>query len=373
MVTQPFKFDFGPEDAAAEGYVKVGPDCAYDEERGYGFLELAGVSAKAREEGGHGLQHSFCIPFNAAFTVDVPNGNYTVSVLSGDDIVPTCTTIKAGVGRIVIRDAKTAPGQYIRSLFSVNVRNGKLKLAFSGKAPRLNALEITPNSQSATLFLAGDSTVTDQPEDGFPYGGWGQMLSLYLKHDIVVSNHAESGRSSKSFIDEGRLDVIVSEMKPNDFLFIQFGHNDQKPDEERHTDPLTTYPQYLKRYIDVAREKGAFPVLITSVHRRFFDEEGKISNTHGEYLDAVRRLAADEGVPLIDLAEKSKELFEALGEEGTKTIFLWGSPGEFMNFSEGIQDNTHFQEQGAVRIAKLVAEEIRDRRIRPLELYLRGL
>lgn len=365
-----WKFDFGPEGEPQKGYTRVTDGCVYEQSRGYGFASVSGVTAKQRGESDD-LGDAFCIPVDSAFLLDVPNGNYSVSVLLGDHVVPTCTTIKAGAGRLVLRSKRTSAGIFVRERFAVNVRNGQLKLAFSGIAPRLNALEIAAVPQLLTLFLAGDSTVTDQEEGGYPYAGWGQMLQMFFKHDVAVSNHAMSGRSSKSFMNEARLDAIWNEIKPQDFLFIQFGHNDQKPGEGRFADPATTYPENLKRYIDGARERDAIPVLVTSVHRRYYEADGTLRDTHGDYLSAVRKLAAEESVPLIDLADKTKALFEQLGPEGTKNLFMWGAPGEFMNFPAGVEDNTHFQERGGIEIAKLVVEEIRRLNLWPLTMYLR--
>lgn len=367
-----WKFDFGPGGEAANGYVKINESSSYDPQTGFGFLEEAQVTCKNRGEGGE-LRQDFCIPVDATFRVDVPNGNYTVSICLGDALVPTRTTLRAGSGRMIFRNKHTSAGLFIWEKFAVNVRDGCLKLSFSGPAPRVNALEIAATPNSMTLFLAGDSTVTDETPAKFPYAGWGQMMSLYLKHDVAVANHAVSGRSSKSFIDEGRLDPILEEIKAGDYLFIQFGHNDEKDDPKRHTDPESTYPEHLKQYIDGARAKQATPVLITSVHRRFFDAEGRLQDTHGAYLEAVRALAKQEQIALIDLAEKSKELFEALGDEGTKELFMWGAPGEFLNFPAGVEDNTHFQERGAVRIAELVAREIKAQKLWPLFLYIKDI
>lgn len=364
-----FRFDFGPEGAAKEGYTKVNADAAYDPSRGYGFVGGEQVTAVRRND--EPLTGDFCIPFDAKFFVDVPNGNYLVTLVIGDAIAPTLTTLKTNREHFVLRDFKTVAGQYARKQFGVNVRDGKLKLSFGGIAPRINSLEIAPSQQQITLFLAGDSTVTDPDEGGFPFSGWGQMLSYFFRHDVVVANHAIGGRSSKSFISEGRLDAIMEEMKEGDFLFIQFGHNDQKSDEERFTDPATTYKDYLKKYIDAARSKNATPVLMTSVHRRYFSDDGKLQDTHKDYLVAVRQLAADEEVALIDLAEKSSRLFEELGPEATKSIFLWGAPGEWVNLSNGVQDNTHFQENGGMRIAELVAEGIRELNLSPLPIFMK--
>ncbi len=365
-----WKFDFGVLGQTADGYTKVTADTAYGEAAGYGFLNTSNVTGKDRGEGG-ALKRDFCIPFDTAFRVDVPNGLYTATLTIGDAHLATQTTIRTGSGHIVCLDRRTAAGLFAKEMFSVYVRDGVFKLSFSGAAPRLNALELAATPERLALFLAGDSTVTDQDESGYPYAGWGQLLSMYFKHDVAIANHAQSGRSSKSFIDEGRLAAIDAELKADDFLFIQFGHNDEKADEERHTDPASSYPAYLRQYINTARLKKAHPVLVTSVHRRFFEEDGMIQDTHGEYLEAVRRLAQEEQVPLIDLADLSRKLFEQLGVEETKNVFMWGAPGEFINFPGGVQDNTHFQERGAMLLARLVAEEIKALNLWPLTLYLK--
>ncbi|QMV43137.1 rhamnogalacturonan acetylesterase [Cohnella cholangitidis] len=369
MATTEWKFDFGIGEAA-DGYTKVTAECGYDSARGYGFTDVSRVTARDRKAP-DALKRDLCIPADTSFRLDVPNGNYAVSIVMGDWIVPACTTLKASPGRLLIRHRAVSAGQFVRETVAVYVRDGHMNLSFSGPAPRVNALEIQAVPRAINLYLAGDSTVTDQPEEGFPYAGWGQMLPAFLKHDVVVANHAMSGRSSKSFIDEDRLNAILQEIKANDYLFVQFGHNDQKTDEERYTDPSTTYKSYLEQYIDGARSKGAFPVLITSVHRRFYEADGRIKDTHGPYAEAVRELAAERDVPLIDLAEMSKRLFEEIGPEEAKSIFMWGAPGEFAHFPGGIEDNTHFQEQGAIRVAELVVSGIRSAAIWPLAMYLR--
>lgn len=350
-------------------YKKVTAASLYNDELGYGFRSLDKVSAKQRTK--EPQTGDFCIPFNATFIADVPNGNYIVSILIGDALAPTHTSLKSNGEHIVLQNYETVAGQFVREQFGVNVRDGQLKLGFGGLAPRINALELTASNQQVTIYLAGDSTVTDPTPEGFPFSGWGQMLNYYFKHDVVVANHAIGGRSTKSFISEGRLDRIMQEIKEGDFLFIQFGHNDQKSDEERFTDPETTYPEHLQKYIDAARAAKATPVLLTSMHRRYFDSDGKIIDTHKAYLGAVRKLAEQEQVAFIDLAEKSRELFERLGPEGTKEIFLWGEPGEWLIHSNGVRDNTHFQEQGGLAIAKLVVQGVRELQLMPLTMFLK--
>ncbi|OCT15563.1 GDSL family lipase [Paenibacillus pectinilyticus] len=366
---QTYKFDFGVG-APEEGYTKVTPQDGYEKTVGYGFTSVANVYAKVRSEVGP-LRRDFCIPVNTSFVVDVPDGTYRVSVLLGDDIAETETSITCGEGRFMLHRQRVSAGHFVRTSFSVWVTEGQLKLTFTGRAPRINAMEIEPAPSVCMLFLAGDSTVTDQPTDGYPYAGWGQMLPLFVKADAAVANYALSGRSSLSFIREGVLDTIWSKIKPHDYLLIQFGHNDQKPDEARYTEPYTTYKQTLQTYIDGARERGAFPILVTSVQRRFFEEDGTLRDTHGDYLTAMRELAEAEEVPLIDLAARSKALFEALGPEATKQLFMWLAPGEFLNFPDGVEDNTHFQQQGGIEVAKLVLAGLRELKLQPLSLYLR--
>ncbi|WP_202076576.1 rhamnogalacturonan acetylesterase [Caldalkalibacillus salinus] len=207
------------------------------------------------------------------------------------------------------------------------------------------------------VFLAGDSTMSHYDQSVAPRAGWGQMLHAFLSDEVDVVNEAASGRSSKSFIHEGRLERIAKRIRSEDYLFIQFGHNDQK-DDERHTEPYGSYQSYLKQYIDLARDKGAYPVLLTSIHRRKFDSEGKIVDTHGHYLIAMRELASQCQVPLIDMAASSQALFESLGPDGTKDIFLWLEPGVHPHYTEGVQDNTHFSEHGAKEMARLAVMDL---------------
>jgi lysophospholipase L1-like esterase len=216
------------------------------------------------------------------------------------------------------------------------------------------------------VFIAGDSTAATKLPEKRPETGWGQMIPEFFPENVEFLNFAVNGRSSKSFIDEGHLQKILDLIGSGDFLFIQFGHNDAKTEMERHTDPFTTYKSYLTKYIEGARTAGAHPVLLTPIHRRFFDENGKIQDTHGNYLIAMRELASELNVPLIDMSKKSTLFFEKLGPEKTKKIFLWLQPGESVNYPEGIQDNTHFSELGAKEIARLVVEGIIEKQLKPL-------
>ncbi|MCX4761081.1 rhamnogalacturonan acetylesterase [Streptomyces sp. NBC_01275] len=201
-----------------------------------------------------------------------------------------------------------------------------------------------------TLFLAGDSTAAQKYSDAAPETGWGMALPFFLCGDRPVANHAVNGRSSKSFVDEGRLDAILAAIRPGDFLLVQFAHNDEKSaDPVRYTEPWTTYQDYLRMYLDGARAKGARPVLATAVERRRFDADGNALPTHGDYPAAMRALAEEERVALLDIQALSLALWQELGVEETKTYFNW---------TETEQDNTHFNPPGAIAVARLVVREL---------------
>jgi pectin methylesterase-like acyl-CoA thioesterase/lysophospholipase L1-like esterase len=219
-------------------------------------------------------------------------------------------------------------------------------------------------SRKTHIFIAGDSTASNYDAEFAPRAGWGQVLQPFFTDDVVVKNYNASGRSSKSFIEEGRLEKFADEMKENDVLIIQFGHNDEKSeDPKRYTIPDTTYKEYLTQYIEEARKRGAIPVLATSVNRNSWDGNGKLKPTHGKYPEAMIELAKEKNVPLIDITEKSRVLFEELGPEGTEGIFLILKPGESSNYPDGVTDNTHFQEAGAKEIAKLVIVGLKENQL----------
>jgi len=191
-----------------------------------------------------------------------------------------------------------------------------------------------------------------------PRAGWGQLLHEFLPPYVHICNDASSGRSSKSFIMEGRLQRINENIEAGDYLFVQFGHNDQKEDSERHTSPFTTFKTYLQEYIDVARNNNATPILITPVQRRSFDDKGNFNDTHGDYPLAMEELAEESKIQLLDLASISTNLFIKMGPEQTKKIFLWLNPGEHPNYPDGVQDNTHFSYYGAKKVAGIVVQEL---------------
>ncbi len=205
------------------------------------------------------------------------------------------------------------------------------------------------------IYIIGDSTVEDNKP---PFRGWGWALPRYVKEGVTVRNHALSGRSSRSFREEGLFEPVEKDIAAGDLLLIQFGHNDEK-DDERHTDPDTTFPEELMRYCRTALDRGAQPVLLTPVSRRFFVGGGSMLYTHGEYPRAIRRLAEEQGIPLIDLKQASRELYLSLGEEKTAELFVRLAPGENPDFPEGHDDKTHFNAYGADTICSLVVAGMR--------------
>lgn len=225
--------------------------------------------------------------------------------------------------------------------------------------------------QKPRLFLVGDSTMADKPTIGNPERGWGQVLPVFFMPEIRIENHARNGRSTKSFLDEGRWDVVLDRLRPGDYVMIQFGHNDAKQDDPtRYAAPRGAFKENLVRFVRDARARHAHPILLTPVCRRRFNRSGSFYDVHGEYPEVVRDVGRDESVPVIDLHRKSYHLFSRLGEEQSKHLFLWVSPGRFSALPEGKQDNTHFSSRGATAVAGLVVEGLREMHS-PLADYLK--
>ncbi|MCH8686181.1 rhamnogalacturonan acetylesterase [Pedomonas mirosovicensis] len=215
-------------------------------------------------------------------------------------------------------------------------------------------------AQAATIHIAGDSTAATYEARRYPQTGWGQMLHCALDDTVTVRNHARGGRSTRTFINEGRLDRIAEEIKPGDTLLIQFGHNDANTVKiERYADPMGAYRSNLARMIAVARSAGAQPVLITPVIRRNW-KDGRVQADFTPWSNAARQLARELNVPLIDLEQDSRKWVEAAGEEGSKRYFLHYTAADAVPaFPKGIDDDTHFSEIGARGIAEIVARDLK--------------
>ena len=215
-----------------------------------------------------------------------------------------------------------------------------------------------------TIFLAGDSTCAAKLPEKRPETGWGEMLGQHFKDGkIRIENRAMNGRSTKTFISEGRWQAIVDDLKKGDYVFVQFGHNDESKDKGERYTPPEDYRKNLVRFVGDVRSKGGHPVLLTPVMRRRFDKDGKFYDTHGEYPDILRAVANELDVPLIDMHRKSEGVITRYGVEGSRTLFLQLKAGENPNYPKGIEDNTHFSPLGAEEMAKLVVEAIRHSKI----------
>lgn len=224
------------------------------------------------------------------------------------------------------------------------------------------ALAIGVSAASAathTAHLVGDSTVCIWPTNVAPKMGWGQVFQGFFNSaGIAVNDKAISGTSSKSFYNSSTWAGVRNSLRAGDYVFIQFGHNDEKAGSG-HTDPFTTYQQVLTSFINDTKAKGAFPILVTPVERNLWSN-GRITASHGSYPEAMRQLAAAQRVPLIDLTALSTAKYQSLGQSFTTTrVFMNLSPGQFPNYPNGNKDNTHFQQNGATIIAQLVVGAIR--------------
>lgn len=210
------------------------------------------------------------------------------------------------------------------------------------------------------LHLAGDSTAANKPHDPpNPEYGWGEKFPAFFRDPAVIVNHAVNGRSTKSFIDEGRWAKLVADLHAGDWVIIEFGHNDEKTeDPKRYTAPRGEYAANLRRFIADVRAKGAFPVLATPIARRKWDAAGHLVDTHGDYPAAVREVAAETKVPLLELNGLTTALEAGHGVEGSKALHLHIAPGTYTRKPEGWQDDTHLSAYGAERVAALAVQEI---------------
>lgn len=375
-----YKFSFGPA-KEVQDYFKVEPPQKYSDETGYGF-DFGTVPFAIDRGGRKPLTSGFCTsdkPF--FFSVNLPEGNYKVQIITGDLRESSQTTVRAESRRLIFEKIKTEPGKFQTLTATINVRvpqigntgeevkrkpreqnkldwDNKLTFEFTDKRPCICALEISKVPDAVTVFLAGNSTVVDQDDD--PWASWGQIFPRFLNQDIAVSNQAESGLSLGSFISSNRLKKILNMMKPGDYLFIEFGHNDQKekgPDDGA----FKSYTERMKLFVTEFRNKGGFPVIVSPANRRSFDENGKITNSLGDYPEAARQAAKELDVPFIDLNGMTKTLYETLGPEKSRNLFVIYPANFFPWEPNALNDNTHFNSYGAYELAKCIVEGIKDK------------
>jgi lysophospholipase L1-like esterase len=214
-----------------------------------------------------------------------------------------------------------------------------------------------------TIYLVGDSTMAEKKSDKRPETGWGEFLQQHFKTKKVrVENHAMNGRSTRTFIEEKRWQTILEKLQPGDYVFIEFGHNDQPKEKASHTPPAD-FRNNLIRFVNETREKKANPILLTPVMRRRFDNKGEFFDTHFEYPDLMRAVAKELNVPLIDMQRKSERVIKQYGVENSRKLFLQLKPGEHPNYPKGVEDNTHFSPLGAELMAAEAVAGLRELKI----------
>jgi lysophospholipase L1-like esterase len=364
IAQSPLKYSFGSN--LKKGFLKVLNETNYTASQKYGYLK--------------GTNNRF-------FCHDLAEGNYDITITLGSDSIATETTIKVENRRLMLEKVSVPKGGAVQKTITVNIKtsnigNGKsvelkpreleylhwddkITYEISGKNAAIRSIEVRPNKTAKTIFLAGNSTVVDQFQE--PFCSWGQMVPRFFKSkNIAISNHAESGESLKSFKAENRFEKIFIMMKKGDYLMIEFAHNDQKIKDFR---PFIEYKNLLKEIIAETRQKGGIPILVTSMHRRNFDDNGLIKNTLGDFPEAVRQVATEENLSLIDLNAISKILWESLGVENSKKAFVHVPAGVYPGQDKEILDNTHFSNFGAYQLAKCVVEELK-LKSKPLAKYL---
>lgn len=308
------------------------------------------------------------------YSVEVPDGNYKVTVTLGSKKRAAATVVRAEARRLFVDETVTKKNRPVTVSFIVNKHSArindrtsvklkadeqgspnwddKLTLEFTGAAPAVEHIHIERDTTSTTLWLCGNSTVVDQPKE--PYTSWGQMVPVWFNDKMAVGNLAESGLTAGSFLAQNRLDKILSMMKKGDYVFCEFGHNDQK-EKGPGMGAWYNFAFNLKKYIDLVRAKGGTIVFVTPTQRRSFDKtRTKILETHGDYPDAMRAVARREHVPVIELHDMTRTFFETLGYENSTRALVHYPMGTFPYQTKALADNTHFNPYGAYEVAKMV-------------------
>lgn len=304
----------------------------------------------------------------------VPDGNYRVTITLGSRKHAGNTVVRAESRRLLIENVETKKKETKTYTFIINKRTPRindkeqvrikdrektklnwddlLSLEITGDYSTVQAITIEPDTTATTIFLCGNSTVVDQDEE--PWASWGQMITRWFDDKVCIANFAESGETASTFIGVGRLKKALSMMKPGDYIFMEFGHNDQKQ-KGPGMGAYYNFATALKTFIDEARQRGATPIFVTPTQRRSF-KDGKIQETHANYPEAMLWVAEREGVPVIDLHSMTRTFYETLGEEESKHAFVHYPAGTYPGQDKALADNTHFNPYGAYELAKCIIE-----------------
>jgi len=377
--TKPILFYFGTSIKPDKG-IQINTSLLYNSSTGYGF-DFGSVSNVKI------TSNSFSTEKPTYFSIALPEGNYSIEVTMGSNEKASNVTIKAESRRLMLNQFFVKKGGQITKTFNVNIRtplidatskislkdrdlgvfnwDEKLTLEFLGEV-NIQSIKITPVTTIPVIYLAGDSTVTDQ--DVEPWASWGQFITNYFDDKVVVANYAVSGSALSSFKASNRLKKINSLLKPGDYLFIEFAHNDEKLKGPENT-AWESYSKYLAEYVETARNKGAIPVLVTPTQRRAFNPDGTLKPTHGDFPDAMRAVAKKMNVPLIDVTQMTTVLYEKWGDEMSRKAFVQYPANTFPGQEKALEDNTHFNSFGANEIALCVIKGIRELEL-PLKKYI---
>ncbi|MBD1427949.1 rhamnogalacturonan acetylesterase [Sphingobacterium arenae] len=385
---QPFHkiFDFASTEKKNH-HIPISETIIYGQEgKTYGFDLNTEKHVQVKQEQGQQSLYSHK-PFY--FSVDVPEGNYTVTIhYKGMSDRDYHSTVRSESRRLHIEHVKIKYNKAVSKSFNVHIKDAridstksvrlkkprenrkldwdhKLTLEFQGEN-NIAAIEIEAIEDVTTVFLAGNSTVVNQENE--PWASWGQMFPRFFDTNVVIANHAESGLTLGSFLYQNRLEKILSVAKPGDYLFIEFGHNDQKEKGE-NAGAFKNYSERLRLFVQAFREKGGFPVIVTSTERRRFNEEGELRHTLGDYPKAAKAVAKELDVPLIDLNAMTRAFYLALGVVESKKALVHYPANTFPNQDQPLQDNTHFNTYGAYEIAKMVVQGVKDRKL-PLRKHI---
>ena len=308
------------------------------------------------------------------FSFKVADGNYKVTVTLGSKKQKGNTVVRAESRRLLLEETATRKGETKTVTFTVNKRSpyidekknvrikdrekgylnwdDRLTLEFNGSAPAVSHITVEPADDNVTtLFLCGNSTVVDQNNE--PWASWGQMIPRWFDQRVAISNHAESGLATSSFLASNRLDKVLAMMKKGDWVVCEFGHNDQK-ERSAGSGAWYNFAHNLKIFIDKVRTQGGNIIFVTPTQRRNFDDNGKIRETHGDYPDAMREVARRENVPVIELHDMTRTLFETLGVENSKKALVHYPNGTFPGQNREFADNTHFNPYGAYEVSKMM-------------------
>ena len=357
--TGTWRFDFGPGEIA-RGATQVTAETSYTPDLGYGFEDTTTLTETDRG-GEDPLRGDFVSTASTAtFLVDLAPGDYRIRILSGDldgttDIAVTAEEIEK------VPQTEAEAGEMLELEFELALVSGRLGLTLTGTAANINAVDIEAlparrRGHRPTLYLLGDSTMQTYDPYWMPQAGWGQFFDRFVSDRVLVDNRSIGGRSSRSFINQGRLDEVLRLVRPGDYVYVQFGHNDATYTVPDRYTPPEDFREYLRTYIEGARQRGGEAIVVTPVSRRDVDADtGRFRVSFPEYVEAAISIAAELDAPLVDLSASSRAFLDELGAEGAKDVFLHADAGVYPNRPNGVADDTHFQEYGAIQMARLVA------------------